>query len=73
MKVVTGCVVDGKIEVAGQLEDGTAVAVLAADGLEFHLSREEEDELSAALAEIHAGDFVDGRDLIRELKATDDR
>lgn len=68
MRVMTGRVVDGKIEVAGELEDGTAVAVLAADGAEFSLTEEEEEELSIALGEIRSGDYVDGHQLLRDLK-----
>ena len=69
MKVVTGKVVDGKVEVEPALDDGTLVAVLAPGDTGFHLDEQEQAELAAALAEIRAGDFVDGAELIRELKA----
>ena len=68
MKVITGRVVGGKIELSSPLEDGTAVAVLAADETGFHLSPEEEQELVEALASIRRGDFEDGHALLAELK-----
>lgn len=69
MKVITGRVVDGKIEVESDLADGTPVAILAADETGFQLTADDEDELAAALADIRGGQFVDGRDLLRELKS----
>lgn len=68
MKVITGRVVDGKIELSSPLEDGTAVAVLAADEAGFRLLPEDEQELADALASIHRGEFEDGRALLAELK-----
>jgi hypothetical protein len=59
--------------VGEELKDGTAVAVLVADGLDFHLSAEEEVELEAALAEMRRGEYVDGRELLREIKALSGR
>lgn len=69
MRVMTGRVENGKIEVGDDLQDGTAVAILVADGFAFQLTSEEESELEAALAEIRGGEYVDGRDLLRDLKA----
>jgi len=68
MKVITGQVIGGKIEIEADLKDGTLVAVLAADESGFHLSAEEEEELTQALQEIRRGEFVDGRELLRELR-----
>ena len=68
MRVMTGTVVDGKIQLETALEDGTPVAILIADEAGFQLSDEEEEELATALADIRGGDFVDGRELLRELK-----
>lgn len=68
MKVITGTVVDGRIEVATDLEDGTRVAILAAGDSGFSLSAEDEAELTAALQEIRSGNFEDGYELLRELK-----
>lgn len=68
MKVITGRVVNGKIELETQLEEGTPVAVLAPDEAGFRLTPEEEDELASALASIHRGEYVDGHALLAELK-----
>jgi len=70
MKVVTAKVVDGKIDLPPEIADGSQVTVLAPDDAQpAVLSREEEQELSDALAEIHAGRFVDGWVLLDEIKA----
>lgn len=68
MKVITGRVVDGKIEIETDLREGTPVAVLVAGESGFSLTAEEEDELAVALDDIRRGDFEDGRELLRELK-----
>jgi len=68
MKVVTGRVVHGKIELDSPLEEGTPVAILAAGETGFTLSREEEDELAEALASIRRGEYEDGHALLAELK-----
>lgn len=70
MKVITTRVVDGRIELDAPLEDGTAIAILAAEDERFELSPAQEEELSSALREIRAGDFIDGRQLVAELKAS---
>ncbi len=70
MKLLTAQVVDGRIEVPPEIVDGSQVAILAADDEEpFTLSPGEEQELSAALAEIEAGRYVDGWQLLEELEA----
>jgi hypothetical protein len=66
MKVITGRVVGGKIET--DLPDGTPVAILAAGEAGFQLNAEEEEELVIALEEIRRGDYVDGEELIRDLR-----
>ena len=68
MKVITGRVVGGKIELETELREGTAVAVLAQDEAGFRLSAEEEEELVSALAAVHRGEFVDGHQLLAELE-----
>jgi hypothetical protein len=68
MKVITGRVVDGKIEFETDLQDGTPVAILAAGDSGFRLTSEEEDELATALEDIRGGQYEDGRELLRELK-----
>ncbi|HUP47724.1 MAG TPA: hypothetical protein VNA04_02935 [Thermoanaerobaculia bacterium] len=68
MKVITGRVVDGKIQLSSPLEDGTTVAILAADETGFKLSSEDEQELADALASIRRGEFEDGHAVLAELK-----
>ncbi len=69
MRVITGRVVQGRIELEESLEEGTSVAIFAADKTGFHLTNEDEEELASALAAIRGGAFVDGRQLVAELKA----
>jgi hypothetical protein len=68
MKVFTGRVVGGKIELGAEIADGTPVAVLAPDREAPQLTAAEEAELSEALAEIQRGEFEDGFALLREIK-----
>lgn len=68
MRVITGRVVAGKIEVETDLTEGTPVAILAAEGADFHLTATQEEELVAALDDIRSGNFDDGRELLRELR-----
>jgi len=69
MRVLTGRVIAGKVELGDEIEDGTPVAILAPDREGSQLTPAEEAELSEALAEIHRGDFEDGFALLREIKA----
>lgn len=70
MKVVTARVVNGMIAVPAEIADGSQVAILASDDDEpVGLSPEDEQELSEALGQIHAGRYVDGWALLDELKA----
>jgi hypothetical protein len=69
MRVLTGRVVAGRIELGREVEDGTPVAVLAPGSEGAQLTSAEEAELSAALAEIERGDFEDGFALLQEIKA----
>lgn len=70
MKVVTGIVVDGKVAVPPEIEEGAQVAILApGTDRPFTLSRSEEEELSQALEDIHGGKFVDGWALLQEIQA----
>ena len=68
MKVITGRVVGGKIEVETDLKDGTPVAILAAGDSGFRLTADEEEELVTALQDIRSGHYEDGHELLRELK-----
>jgi len=71
MKVITGTVVDGKVEVPSDaLEEGAPVAILAPDPDEpIQLTPAEEQDLLAAVEEIRRGEFVDGHDLLNELRS----
>lgn len=69
MKVLTAKVVDGKIDVTGDLEEGATVAVFGLTPELPRLTAEDEGELAQALAEIRAGQFIDGQQLVAELKA----
>ena len=47
---------------------GAAVAILAADDAGFRLTADEEGELVNALNAIRSGDYVDGRQLLDDLR-----
>ncbi len=68
MKVITGRVAGGKIELENELQEGTPVAVLARDETGFRLTSEQEEELAAALAAIRDGESIDGHQLLAEIK-----
>ena len=69
MKLVTGKVIGGKIEVEGEpLDEGSTVTVLARENDEtFELGPAEEAELLRAIEEANKGDFVDGDEFLRNL------
>ena len=69
MKVISGTVVGGRIEVPSDaLAEGDRVAILAADSADpIQLTPEQEDELVAAVADLQGGRYVDGQDLLAEL------
>ena len=70
MKVATAQVIDGMVEVPAEIADGSQVAILALDdGMPFELTPREQQKLSDALAEIHAGRYADGLALLDDLKA----
>ena len=69
MRALSGRVIDGRVDLGGEIEDGTPVAVLVADREPVRLTVQDEAELSEALAEIHRGEFEDGDALLREIKA----
>ena len=73
MRVITGRVVEGKIEVEADLPEGSSVAIFAADESGFQLSPEDEEELVVALQNIRQGNYVDGRELLRDLRGLGDR
>ncbi len=69
MKLVTGKVVGGKIEVEGErLKEGSTVTVLAHEDDEtFELTPEQEAELSRRIQAVESGRFVNGDELLNEL------
>jgi hypothetical protein len=68
MRVITGRVIHGKIEVETDLKEGTPVAILAAGESGFELTAAEEEELAASLRSIRDGNYEDGYELLWELK-----
>lgn len=71
MRVITGTVVDRRVELPAELvAEGTHVMVLAPEADEpVRLSPADERELWEAMEEIQRGDYVDGQDLLAELKS----
>lgn len=71
MKVMTGTVVGGKVDLPAEfVAEGSQVMVLAPEPDQpIHLSPAEEEELSAAMEDIRRGDFVDGQDLLAEIRS----
>ena len=70
MKLFTATVVDGKIEIpSGCLAEGEDVGILARDSEEFlQLTVAEEEELIEALEQVRRGQFVDGMELLEEIR-----
>lgn len=69
MRVLTGQVVAGKVDVGDTVAEGTPVALLVADLGSIRLSVAEQVELLAALAEARESSFEDGFALLREIEA----
>lgn len=71
MKVLTGTVVQGKVEVPGDsLAEGAHVMIVALEpGEPVRLTPEEEEELWTSFQQIRRGEYVDGDDLIAELRS----
>ena len=69
MKIATGKVVGGKVEVDGALlEEGASVTVLARDGENgFTLSSEEEAELLLSIAEADRGETISAEEVLAKL------
>jgi redox-sensitive bicupin YhaK (pirin superfamily) len=69
MKMATGKVVGGKVEVQGvTLEEGASVTVLAADNEgRFTLTSEEEAELLLSIGEADRGETVSGEEVLAKL------
>jgi hypothetical protein len=70
MKVITGKVIDGRVELPpGEVADGELVAVLAFDRPPAELSPEDEAELIDRFEAIARGEFVEEEDLLKQLRA----
>ena len=71
MKVMTGTVVGGKVDLPAEfVAEGSQGMVLAPEPDQpIHLSPAEEEELSAAMEDIRRGDFVDGQGLSAEIRS----
>ncbi len=70
MKVISGTVVGGKVEVPeGTLAEGDRVAIVSTESSEpIRLSAEQEEELVGAVEDIQRGKYVDGQELLAELR-----
>ncbi len=75
MKIATGTIIGGKVEVPAEfLAEGSKVMVLASDDAEpVRLSVDQEREISEAVDEIRRGDFVDGQEFLAELRVQQPR
>jgi hypothetical protein len=70
MRIATGKVVHGKLELDGDsLEEGSTVTVLVPEPDEtFELTPDEEAALEESLKQAAQGQFVDAEALLRELR-----
>jgi hypothetical protein len=70
MRVTTGRVVNGKIEVVDeQLVEGMTVTILTPeDSGTFYLGPEAEAALLASIEEGYRGEVISGEELLRELR-----
>jgi hypothetical protein len=71
MKVLTSKVVDGELDVpAGTFHEGeTVTLVVHDDEAGFSLTEEERIFLAESIAQVKRGEWVDGWQLLSELKA----
>ena len=71
MKLVTGKVENGNVSLPeGEFEEGAAVAVLASTTNEpVRLTSAEEEALFESLTEIRSGNYINGEDLLRQLRS----
>ena len=71
MKLITGKVVDGRIEFPpGEIEEGATVGIVAFDDDEpVVLTESEEQQITEALEAIARGEYVDGDEFLAQLKA----
>lgn len=69
MRVMSGVVVQGKVEVKEALPEGAAVEVYVEDGDGFALDEASTLELVAALAEAEKREFVTEEDFWKQVRA----
>lgn len=71
MRVITGTVVGGKVELPPEMvEEGAQVTALVSGPNEpIRLSPAEESVLLEAMEEIRRGEYVDGGELLSELRS----
>jgi hypothetical protein len=71
MNVITGTVIDGRVEFpAESVAEGAYVMVLALESAEpIRLSSAEERELLEAMEQIRRGEYIEGQDLLNELRS----
>ncbi|HEX6095709.1 MAG TPA: hypothetical protein VF432_05230 [Thermoanaerobaculia bacterium] len=74
MTIVTGKVVNGRIEVEDvELPEGLEVSVYyPSEEAEVQLSAEELAELNASIAEADRGELIPAEDVLREIRAMRD-
>jgi hypothetical protein len=74
MRITTGRVVRGKIEIEDALlDEGALVTVAVPDGDQGdELTMEDEDELLAAIADVDRGEFILGDELLKDLRRSGD-
>jgi hypothetical protein len=70
MKLATGTVIDGRVEIPAEfVPEGAQVMILATEpGEPVRLSRAEEAELSEAMEQIDRGEYIDGQALLDDLR-----
>ena len=69
MTIVPGRVVNGRIEIDGELPEGAEVVVYVHGADEADFTPEELAELDAAIAEAERGGGVPAEQVLRELRA----
>jgi hypothetical protein len=70
MRIATGRIVSGKVEIEGEpLDEGSVVTVLVREeGESFEVSADQERDLLAAIAEADGDETTDGATLLRSLR-----
>jgi hypothetical protein len=70
MRIASGKVVDGRVELDAELPEGASVTVLALEGDEaFEADAETEKMLLEAMAECRRGQTTPLRDLLAEMRS----